>query len=274
MSSAENLERLFGLGGRNAVVTGGGGTLGGAIATAFARAGAGVVLWGRRRATLEPRAAAVAEACGDPARVSFVEVDLEQEAQVGRALERTLEARGHFEILVNACGGNRGRSALVDVDPGQVEEVLRLNLLAGCLLPTRAVSRHWIEAGVEGSIINLASMAAYVPLSGVWAYSASKAGVVNLTEGAARELAPHRIRVNAVAPGFFLADQNRALLVDAETGELTQRGRDVVAHTPFGRFGDPEELAGVCLLLASPSAGGFITGATIPVDGGFRVHGI
>ena len=125
------------------------------------------------------------------------------------------------------------------------------------------------------SIINIASMASYLPLSGVWAYGAAKAGVMNLTAACAKEFAPNGIRVNAIAPGFFIGNQNRRLLVaDDATGELTERGKSVIAHTPFGRFGEASELGGVTVFLASGRASGFITGVTIPVDGGYLVHNI
>ena len=117
-------------------------------------------------------------------------------------------------------------------------------------------------------------MSSYVPLSGVWAYDAAKAGVLNLTMACAKEFAPHGIRVNAIAPGFFLGKQNRALLVDEETEELTERGRAVIEHTPLGRFGNADELAGAVLYLASNRASGFVTGVTIPVDGGYLAHNI
>jgi NAD(P)-dependent dehydrogenase (short-subunit alcohol dehydrogenase family) len=117
-------------------------------------------------------------------------------------------------------------------------------------------------------------MASYNPLSGVWAYDAAKAAVLNLTIAAAKEFAPHGIRVNAIAPGFFLGKQNRSLLIDQETGELTARGRAIIDHTPWGRFGDVAELAGVTVFLASDKASGFVTGACIPVDGGYLAHNI
>ena len=117
-------------------------------------------------------------------------------------------------------------------------------------------------------------MSSYVPLSGVWAYDAAKAGVLNLTMALAKEFAPHKIRVNAIAPGFFLGKQNRRLLIDEKTGDLTERGRAVIEHTPFGRFGEPEELSGAVLFLASRKASGFVTGVCIPIDGGYLVHNI
>jgi NAD(P)-dependent dehydrogenase (short-subunit alcohol dehydrogenase family) len=117
-------------------------------------------------------------------------------------------------------------------------------------------------------------MASFVPLSRVWAYDAAKAAVRNLTMATAKEFAPHGIRVNALAPGFFLGNQNRALLIDQSTGELTERGRKIIAHTPFGRFGQVSELAGALLFLASSAASGFVTGITLPVDGGYLVDNI
>lgn len=125
-----------------------------------------------------------------------------------------------------------------------------------------------------GAIINMASMASYIPLSGVWAYDAAKSAVMNLTMACAKEFAPDNIRVNAIAPGFFIGKQNKALLIDEATGGLTPRGKDVIAHTPTGRFGDASELAGVSLFLASDSAAGFVTGITVPVDGGYLVSNI
>ena len=144
----------------------------------------------------------------------------------------------------------------------------------GCFTPTKIVADYWIKNKSGGVIVNIASMAAYMPLSGVWAYSAAKAAVMNQTMAYAKELAPHGIRVNAIAPGFFLADQNRALLIDEKTGEPTARGRDVLAHTPYNRFGEPAELGPTCVMLASDAASGFITGITVPIDGGYLVHNI
>ena len=136
-------------------------------------------------------------------------------------------------------------------------------------------ARYWIATKTSGSIINLASMAGYLPLSGVWAYSAAKSAVVNLTYATAKEFAPNGIRVNAVAPGFFMGNQNRALLVaDDETGELTPRGQAIINHTPFGRFGAIGDLEGTTLFLASPKASGFLTGVVIPVDGGYLIDNI
>jgi NAD(P)-dependent dehydrogenase (short-subunit alcohol dehydrogenase family) len=265
------LEEMFGLAGATVALTGGGGVLGRAMAEGFLRAGANVALWDHGQETHDEAVEHLSAASGAPERIGGTLVEASDEGSVGAAIRSTLERFGTLDILVNAAGGNRGRSAFVDTEVSQFETVLKLNLVAGLLVPTKTVCRHWIGAGVKGSVINVASMGSYVPLSGVWAYDAAKAGVLNLTMAAAREFAPHGIRVNAVAPGFFLGKQNRALLVDQETGDLTPRGRSVISRTPLGRFGDARELMGAVLFLASSRAAGFVTGTCIPVDGGFLV---
>jgi NAD(P)-dependent dehydrogenase (short-subunit alcohol dehydrogenase family) len=272
--SEEYLNGLFGLSGRGAVVTGGGGVLAGSMAEALLRAGARVSLWGRGGASLATAKARLEVSTGLKGAVHTAVADTAVEDRVAEALSATEGEMGTPDILINGVGGTRGKSPFTGVDAGAFEEVLRLNLVAGLVIPTKVVARRWIEKGVKGSIINIASMSSYIPLSGVWAYGAAKAGVLNLTMACAKEFAPHGIRVNAVAPGFFLGKQNRSLLVDERTGELTERGRAVIGRTPFGRFGDASELAGAVLYLASSSASGFVTGVTIPVDGGFLVDNI
>jgi NAD(P)-dependent dehydrogenase (short-subunit alcohol dehydrogenase family) len=271
------LEQMFSLEGKTVAITGGGGVIAGSMAEAFLRAGAKVALWGHRMVSAEAAKQRLSsltglEDCGK--RVLALEVDAMSEDAVKAALEKTAAELGGPDILVNAAGGNRGKSPFVDLDVKVFEDVLRLNLLAGLIVPTKATAAFWIAHGIKGTIINFASMASYIPLSGVWAYGAAKAGVMNLTMASAKEFAPHGIRVNAIAPGFFLGDQNKALLVDQSTGDLTPRGQSVIAHTPFGRFGNVSELAGVTLFLASQEASGFVTGVTIPVDGGYLVNNI
>ena len=267
-------EEMFGLKGKTVVITGGGGTLGSAMGTALLRAGANVILWDVREEALVEKQAKLAESCGDASRVRICTVDLMDDASIRKALDASVAMFGSAEILLNACGGNRGKAPLVDTKMADYEFVLKLNLMAGFLAPTKAFAKYWIENSIKGNVINIASMAGYNPLSGVWAYSAAKAGVMNQTRLAAAELAPKGIRVNAIAPGFFLADQNRALLIDEKTGEPTQRGRDVLARTPFGRFGEQEELSGTCVFLASGEASGFVSGAVIPVDGAYLCDNI
>ena len=266
-----SLEKIFGLSGKNVVMTGGSGVLAGSMAEALLCAGASVTLWGRHDETLKEAARRAAEAASASRRVDWAVVDAMSEQAVEDAVVRTVDKLGHIDVLINAVGGNKAKAAFVDTDMAQFEEVLRLNLIAGLMIPTKIMCRHWIGRKTRGTVINIASMASYIPLSGVWAYGAAKAGVLNLTMAAAREFAPHGIRVNAIAPGFFLGKQNRALLVDDATGDLTQRGRDIISRTPFGRFGDPGDLAGAVVFLASDAASGFVTGICLPVDGGFLV---
>jgi NAD(P)-dependent dehydrogenase (short-subunit alcohol dehydrogenase family) len=202
------------------------------------------------------------------------EVDAGNEEAVAKAIEATEKVFGAPNLLVNGVGGNRGKCAFVDQDMKTFEFVLMLNLVAGLMVPTKVFASYWIGNEIRGGIINMTSMASYIPLSGVWAYDAAKAGVINLTQASAKEFASHGIRVNAIAPGFFVGKQNRALLYHENTGELTERGKAIIAHTPNGRFGETEELAGALLFLASSKASGFVTGVSLPVDGGYLIDNI
>lgn len=266
------LETQFGLKGKTAVITGGGGTLCSAIGRGFAQAGANVILWDIRPEAMQEKAATIAQACGDPSRVACVGVNLLEEATIPVALQESVKKFGRVDILLNGAGGNRGKGPLVDVQEKDFEFVLKLNLLGGCVLPTKHVGKYWIENKIKGVIINIASMAGFNPLSGVWAYSAAKAAVMNQTMGHAKEFAPYGIRVNAIAPGFFVADQNRALLLNPD-GTPTQRGKDVLAHTPMGRFGEPDDLLAATVFLASDGAR-FVSGVTLPIDGAYLCQNI
>lgn len=268
------MNSLFALDGSVAVITGGGGQLGSLIGAGFAKAGAKVMLWDVREPALKEKVSLIAAECGNAGAVDMIAVDLMNEAAIDKALEQTVARFGKVDILLNACGGNRGKCPLVDQKMEDFEFVLKLNLIAGCMAPTKSFAKYWTANKIRASVINIASMASYIPLSGVWAYDAAKSAVMNLTMAHAKELAPHGIRVNAIAPGFFLADQNRALLVDEKTGQPTERGRNVLSRTPFNRFGDPKELCGAAILLASKGAGSFITGVTLPVDGGYLTDNI
>jgi NAD(P)-dependent dehydrogenase (short-subunit alcohol dehydrogenase family) len=241
---------------------------------ALLKAGANVIIWSRTQASVDQALAKLTENSSTRERLAGFRVDTGNESEVTGGLQHALRTFAAPEILVNAVGGVVGKAPLVETDVKQFEQTLHLNLVAGLLITTKVVAAYWIENDIKGSIINLTSMASYNPLSGVLGYDAAKAGVLNLTMAAAKELAPHHIRVNAIAPGFFLGKQNRALLVDEETGQYTERGKAVIAHTPFGRFGKVEELMGVTLFLASTRASGFITGVSIPVDGGYLAHNI
>ncbi len=266
------IEDQFGLSEAVVVITGAGGILASSLAEAFVKAGAKVSLWVRRAEVVEETRALYAPMAADPSRLQVLAADAGDKAAVAAAYAETSAALGAPNVLINAVGGNKGKGPFVEADPAVFEDILRLNLMAGLLIPTQVFAAAWLKASIKGSIINLASMGSYVPLSGVWAYNAAKAGVLNLTQACAKEFGAAGIRVNAIAPGFFLGKQNKALLVANEaTGELTARGADVVRRTAFARFGKAEELRGAALFLASPRVSGFITGICIPVDGGFLV---
>ena len=266
------LDQIFGLENKVAVVTGGGGAIAGAISEALLKAGARLALWDIVQDALDAAKSRLADLTGKGDSISCHVADATKEASVAEAIAATESVLGQPSLLINAAGGNRGKSAFVDTEMEQFEFVLKLNLVAGLMVPTKGMAAYWIERKIKGVVINLASMASYVPLSGVWAYNAAKAGVLNLTMAAAKEFAPHGIRVNAIAPGFFIGKQNKDLLIKNEaTGELTERGQTVIDRTPFGRFGDVSELAGTVVFLCSDGASGFITGVSVAVDGGFLV---
>jgi NAD(P)-dependent dehydrogenase (short-subunit alcohol dehydrogenase family) len=258
---------MFDLTGRVAVVTGASGTLGGAIARGLAAAGCTVAGLARRRDRLE---ALVAD-LGAP---SFaVEADVLDSSALRRARDDVLERAGRLDVLVNCAGGNvpaatTGERTFFELPADALEEVVRLNL-HGTLLPCQVLGEA-IRDG--GSIINVSSLSADRPLTRTVGYGAAKAGVENLTRWLAVELAPAGVRVNAIAPGFFLAEQNRALLQRTD-GSPTERGERILAATPFRRFGDPHELAGAAVFLAS-SASSFVTGTVLTVDGGFSAYAI
>src|SRR5262249_19314482 len=189
------------------------------------------------------------------------------------ARDAVTKAWGPVSVLVNAAGGNRPDATL---PPGgdfcqlplpAWQGVFDLNLVGGVLLPAQVFGEGMLGAG-RGSVINIASMAGMTPLSRVVAYSAAKAAVINLTKFLAREWAPRGVRVNAISPGFFPGEQNRALLFQ-EDGSYTERGRQIIGHTPLGRFGEAHELAGAVVWLAAPRASSFVTGQNIVVDRGF-----
>ncbi len=251
------LDQLFGLAGQVAVVTGGTGVLGGALCEGIARAGAAVVVAGRNAERGEERVRAIVAAGG---QASFAPVEVSARSSVEALLQSVLARYGRVDMLINGAGVNSA-SAYLDVQDQDWDRVLANNL-TGVHLGCQIFGRQMIASGQGGAILNIASVTADRPLSRVFAYSASKAAVVNLTRNVAREFAPHNVRVNALCPGFFPAEQNRKIL-DAE------RTAHIMQQTPMARFGKPEELVGPVLLLLSRTAGSFITGATYYVDGGF-----
>ena len=261
---------LFSLKGEVAVVVGGTGVLGGAMADALAAGGAAVAVVGRSEERGRERVSAIAAAGG---RAVFVAADALDRDSLARARDAALRDLGGVTVLVNAAGGNRPDATL---PPGADfcklplaawQGVFDLNLVGGVLLPAQVFGEPMLAAG-RGSVINIASMAGMTPLSRVVAYSAAKAAVINLTQFLAREWAPRGIRVNAISPGFFPAEQNRKLLFK-DDGTYTERGGQIIGHTPMARFGEPRELAGAVVWLAAPRASSFVTGQNVVVDGGF-----
>ena len=268
------LDKMFGLKGKTAAITGGGGVIAGAMAETLLNAGANVSLWDIKKEFADSAVERLEGETIASDRIQGLEVDTSSEDSVRNAITDVVDKFGSFDILINAAGGNRGKSPFIETDMEAFEFVLKLNLIAGLMVPTKVVADYWIKNGIKGNIINLASMASYIPLSGVWAYGAAKAAVINLTMGASKEFAAHGIRVNAIAPGFFVGKQNKALLYDERTGDLTPRGHDIINHTPFGRFGEVKELQGTLLYLVNNIAAGFVTGVTVPVDGGYLIDNI
>ena len=264
------MKNIVDLSNETAAVIGGTGVLGGAMADALAQAGARVVVIGRNAERGQERVRAI-EAAGGQALFQAADA-LERDSLVA-ARDAIAAKWGPISVLVNATGGNRPDATL---PPGADfcklplaawQGVFELNLVGGVLLPSQVFGESMLAAG-KGSIINIASMSGMIPLSRVVAYSAAKAAVINLTLFLAREWATKGIRVNAISPGFFPAEQNRALLFKPD-GSYTERGGQIIGHTPMGRFGKPEELAGAIVWLASQQASSFVTGQNIVVDGGF-----
>jgi len=250
------LEELFSLRGRTAVVVGGTGVLGGALAEGLGRAGAFVVVAGRGADRGEARVQAIRAAGGDG---TFVSVDATDRESVKALLAAAIHARGTADILVN-CAGVNSSVPYFDIPDEDFAKVIDTNLKSthvGC----QVFGAHMAEHG-GGAILNIGSVSADKPLSRVFIYSASKAAVVNYTKNVARELAPRGVRVNVLCPGFFPAEQNKKIL-------SPERVASIMGKTPMGRFGSPEELLGAAILLCAPVAGSFITGAEVYIDGGF-----
>jgi len=265
------LETLFSLNDQVAVITGGTGVLGSMMARGLARAGVKVGVLGRRREQADAVVRTITAAGGEA--IALVADVLDRE-QLDRSRATILETWDRLDILINAAGGNMPSATLA---PGRsffelpvegLDPVIALNL-QGTLLPSQIFGELLARAG-RGCIVNISSMSAQRALSRVIGYGIAKAGVENATRWLAVELARSfggHIRVNAIAPGFFVGDQNRALLLN-DDGSLTQRGQTIIDHTPAGRFGQPEELLGTLIWLCGPGAR-FVNGVVVPVDGGF-----
>ncbi len=256
MPIASYLEQLFGLKDQVAVVIGGAGVLGGALCRGLVQAGAHVVVADLTAEGCQARVKDL-ENCGGKA--SYATVDVASRPSIDNLLARALEVKGRVEILINSAGVNAGSSFLEATD-ADWDRVMTINLKA-VFQACQIFARRMVADG-GGAILNIGSVTSHLPLSRVFAYGCSKSAVLNLTRNVAREFGPQGVRVNAICPGFFPAEQNRKLL-DQE------RIDNILRHTPMKRFGEPDELVGAMLLLLSPRAGSFMTGAAVNVDGGF-----
>jgi len=262
----------FELNDKVAVVTGAGGAICGAIARGLAGEGVRVAIWDLVPEAAEKTAEAIRAVGGDAVAVGC---DVLSKAAVANALNLTLEAFGTVDILINGAGGARQETttsddlAFFDIEPEAMKSVMDLNYMSA-VIPSQAVGRVFAEQG-NGVVLNISSIGGGLPLSRAISYSNGKAATDNFTRWLAVHMAQEynpQIRVNAIAPGFMLTEQNRFLLVEADSGALTARGRQVVNSVPMARLGDPAEIVGAALWLVSSSAA-FVTGAVIPVDGGF-----
>ncbi|ABV33390.1 MULTISPECIES: SDR family oxidoreductase [Pseudothermotoga] len=270
----KNAFKIFSLEEKVVVITGGAGILGSAIGTGLANFGAKIALCDIKNA--ETRAEEISK---NGAIVKGYYMDALDVESIRKTSEIILNDFGKVDVLINAAGGNMPQAttsaemSFFDLPMDALQKVVSLNLFGGAILPSQIFGRFMAKNQEGGSIINISSMAAFRPLTRTVGYSAAKAAVSNFTQWLAVHFAMEynkKLRVNAIAPGFFLTEQNRYLLLD-ERGNLTQRGKAIIDHTPMGRFGDPEDLIGVCVWLAS-DASKFVTGAIIPVDGGFNAY--
>ncbi|MSU40907.1 MAG: SDR family oxidoreductase [Pedosphaera sp.] len=261
---------LFDLKGEVAVVIGATGALGGACAQALGAAGAAVAVLGRHADRGAICVDAITSAGG---RAQFFSCDAMQPESLHAAHRAVEQALGAPTVLLNAAGGNKPEAVISADRPFEKiqmtawSEVFDLNLVGGALLPCQEFGPGMVTRR-KGSIINIASVTSHLPLSRVVAYSAAKAAVLSLSRFLAREWATHGVRVNTITPGFFPAEQNRKLLFN-DDGTPTARTAAIWGHTPMGRFGQPAEVGGAAVFLASPQAASFITGTDIVVDGGF-----
>jgi NAD(P)-dependent dehydrogenase (short-subunit alcohol dehydrogenase family) len=262
------IEKLYDLKGKVAVIIGGTGELCSHMAVGLAKAGVEVVLAGRNEDKAETRLEMIhasSKECGVGNKAYFVATDLMQKGSLYALLDIVVERSGKVDILINGAGVNTTKPVL-DIPTVEFQTILDINLTA-IFQACQVFGQYFIEHGIPGSIINVGSIAGMTPISNSYAYSASKAALHNLTKSFASEWADNDIRVNSLAPGFFPSDQNKRTLDEAHILEILRK-------TPMSRFGDPEELIGATLLLASAKAGSFITGSEIVIDGGFSTASI
>ena len=263
------MDNLFGVKDKVVVITGGAGVLCGQMGRALAAAGAKVVVLDLQ----EDAAKKTAQQCGHGALAC--KCDVLDRSSIQAASDFILAKHGRIDVLINGAGGNKKQAtaspdvSFFDIPADALQWVFNLNIM-GTILPSQILGRQMAQQK-EGIILNISSMNAFRPLTRIAAYSAAKAAVSNFTQWLAVHMCQNystRIRVNAIAPGFFLTDQNRFLLTEEKTGQLTARGKTIMDHTPMGRFGDPDDLIGATLWLLS-DASRFVTGIVVPVDGGF-----
>ena len=270
-----HLTNMYNFKGKSVVITGGAGILGGEIACALVGCGANVAIMDRDPTLAERLMQRIETSIG---QAIVVYSDVLNPEILKQSAEQVIQAFGQIDCLVNAAGGNNPRAttgpeqSFFDLPPDALRFVFDLNII-GTFLASQVFGKYMAVRG-EGVILNISSMNAFRPLTKIPAYSAAKAAVSNFTQWLAVHMAQEyspRIRVNAVAPGFFLTMQNKFLLLDGTSGELTPRGKAIIDHTPMGRFGDPEDLLGTVLWLLSP-ASAFVTGVVVPIDGGFSAY--
>ena len=273
--SLAELTKMYDFTGKTVALTGGAGILGSDIANALTGCGAQVAIL-----DISPEAGkAAVERLGERARLaSFFQCDVLNRDSIMQTAQHVLGRLGKLDCLVNAAGGNKPAATtsadlkFFDIPADAMRWVFELNIV-GTILPSQAFGKVMADQGY-GAILNISSMNAFRPLTRIPAYSAAKAAVSNFTQWLAVHMAQEyspRIRVNAIAPGFFLTNQNRFLLLDKETGKLTARGNAIISHTPMARFGEPQDLFGSVLWLLSP-ASEFVTGIVVPIDGGFSAY--
>lgn len=274
---SQQLSQLFSVAGLNIVVTGGAGVLCSGMASALVDCGANVAILDRN---LDAANAVIQRmtAHDGAGRAVAVRCDVLQPESVKDAVAEAHQALGCIDGLINGAGGNKpdastnAERSFFDISPDALRWVFELNLI-GTILPSQVAGKYMAEQK-HGVILNISSMNSFRPLTRIPAYSAAKAGVSNFTQWLATHMAQEyspEIRVNALAPGFFLTEQNRFLMIEQESGAPTKRGRQVLDHTPMGRYGCPDDLVGTMLWLMS-SASAFVTGIVVPVDGGFSAY--
>jgi NAD(P)-dependent dehydrogenase (short-subunit alcohol dehydrogenase family) len=251
------IEEMFSLEGKVAVAVGAGGVLAGEMARGFAEAGADVVIVDLNADAANARAEEVRQS---GRKALACRADVSKKADIQNALKQTLDTFGQVDVLLNAAGINSG-TPFFEIEEAEWERILDVDLRS-VFLACQVFGKTMVEAGRGGSIINISSVSSGPPLSRVFTYSVAKGGVNQITQFLAREFAPHRVRVNAIRPGFFPAEQNRKLLTEERVGQIMN-------HTPMKRFGDASELVGAAIYLASEKASSFVTGSILTVDGGY-----